>query len=237
VSKAVALESIQKHNVVDVIYEQMKQNIQDGLWEPGCKLPSEAELTATFQVSRVSVRSAVQKLRDLGVVVTHQGKGTYVTREVARYGSFSDNQPILHLSQEEFDDMRVFRQTVEFKCMELAVQNATDEDVKVLESALNRMLVSKDDYKKYSLADYDFHLAIVKASHNKVFIHVMESLKGIYVHYLEELNRVLGITLESVEAHIKVFMALKNRDASLAAETLNSAMTHNVHAIEDVRHN
>ena len=57
------------------------------------------------------------------------------------------------------------------------------------------------------------------------------------MHYLEELNSVLGITLESVEAHIKVFMALKNRDASLAAETLNSAMTHNVHAIEDVRHN
>jgi GntR family transcriptional regulator, transcriptional repressor for pyruvate dehydrogenase complex len=57
------------------------------------------------------------------------------------------------------------------------------------------------------------------------------------VHYLEELNRVLGITIESVEAHIKVFMALKNRDAALATETLNSAMTHNVHAIEDVRHN
>lgn len=231
-----ALESVQKHNIVDVIYEQMKNNIQNGIWEPGCKLPSEAELTATFQVSRVSVRSAVQKLRDLGVVVTHQGKGTYVTRDVARYGAFNDNQPILHLSEEEFEDMRVFRQTVEFRCMELAVKNANDEDIAELEKALNRMLVNKDDYKKYSLADYDFHLAIVKASHNTIFIHVMESLKGIYVHYLEELNRVLGITLESVEAHIKVFMALKNRDASLATETLNSAMTHNVHAIEDVRH-
>lgn len=231
------LESVQKHNIVDVIYEQMKKNIQDGIWEPGCKLPSEPTLTATFQVSRVSVRSAVQKLRDLGVVVTYHGKGTYVTRDVARYGAFNDNQPILHLSQEEFEHMRVFRQTVEFRCMELAVQNATDDDIKELEKALNRMLVNKDDYKKYSLADYDFHLAIVKASHNSIFIHVMESLKGIYIHYLEELNRVLGITLESVEAHIKVFMALKNRDATLATETLNSAMTHNVHAIEDVRHN
>lgn len=231
------LESVPKHNIVDVIYEQMKKNIQDGIWEPGCKLPSEPTLTATFQVSRVSVRSAVQKLRDLGVVVTHHGKGTYVTRDVARYGAFSDNQPILHLSQEEFEHMRVFRQTVEFRCMELAVQNATDEDIQELEKALNRMLVNKDDYKKYSQADFDFHLAIVKASHNSIFIHVMESLKGIYVHYLEELNRVLGITLESVEAHIKVFMALKNRDATLATETLNSAMTHNVHAIEDVRHN
>ncbi|GME43232.1 MULTISPECIES: FadR/GntR family transcriptional regulator [Pantoea] len=230
------LESVQKNNIVDVIYEQMKKNIQEGIWEPGCKLPSEPALTATFQVSRVSVRSAVQKLRDLGVVVTHHGKGTYVTRNVARYDTFNDNQPILHLSQEEFDHMRVFRQTVEFCCMELAVKNANDDDLNELETALNRMLVNKDDYKKYSLADYDFHLAIVKASHNSIFIHVMQSLKGIYIHYLEELNRVLGITLESIEAHIKVYMALKNRDATLATETLNSAMAHNVRAIQDVRH-
>lgn len=228
----VGIESVQKQNVVDVIYQQMKRHIQDGTWEPGCKLPSEAELTQTFQVSRVSVRSAVQKLRDLGVVVTHQGKGTYVTR----YDLFSDNQPILHLSREELDDMYVFRQTVEFSCMALAVENATEDDIKELEQALNRMLVNKDNYKKYSQADFDFHLAIVKASHNKIFIHVMESLKGIYIHYLEELNRVLGITLESVEAHIQVFMALKNRDAQAATETLNAAMAHNVQAIEDARH-
>lgn len=233
---AVGIESVQKQNVVDVIYQQMKKHIQDGTWESGCKLPSEAELTQTFQVSRVSVRSAVQKLRDLGVVVTHQGKGTYVTRDVARYDVFSDNQPILHLSREEFDDMYVFRQTVEFRCMALAVKNATEDNIKELEQALNRMLVNKDDYKKYSQADFDFHLAIVKASHNKIFIHVMESLKGIYIHYLEELNRVLGITLESVEAHIKVFMALKNRDAQAATETLNAAMTHNVQALEGARH-
>ncbi|NIY49899.1 FCD domain-containing protein [Cedecea colo] len=229
------LESVQKHNVVNVIYQQMKKNIQDGVWEPGCKLPSEAELVATFSVSRVSVRSAVQKLRDLGVVVTHQGKGTYVTRDVARFGEFSDNQPVLHLSQEEFEDMRVFRQTVEFRCMALAVEKATDADISRLEQALNRMLVTKDDYKKYSQADYDFHLAIVKASHNKVFIHVMESLKNIYIHYLQELNRVLGVTLESVEAHIKVYMALKNRDAATASETLNKAMAHNVDVIEESR--
>ena len=44
------LESVQKHNVVNLIYQQMKQNIQDGVWEPGCKLPSEAELTSTINV-------------------------------------------------------------------------------------------------------------------------------------------------------------------------------------------
>lgn len=223
-------------NTVNVVYEQMKRNILEGLWPPGSKLPSESELIATFDVSRVSVRSAVQRLRGLGIVVTHQGKGTFVIKDLEQHGHLNDNQPIMHLSQEEFEDMRVFRQAVEFRCMELAVVNATDDDIALLEAALNRMLVNKDDYKRYSQADFDFHYAIVKASHNKIFIHAMDSIRHIYLYYLEELNRVLGVTLESVNAHIQVYMAIKNHDAVAAAATLNEAMASNVDAINEARH-
>lgn len=221
-------------NTVNAVYEHMKSNIQDGSWPPGSKLPSESELIAAFQVSRVSVRSAVQRLRGLGIVVSHQGKGTFVIDDLAAHGLLSD-QPILHLSQAEFEDMRVFRETVEFRCMQLAVENATREDIDLLEAALNRMLVNKDDYKRYSQADFDFHYAIVKASHNKIFIHAMDSIRHLYLYYLEELNRVLGITLESVNAHIQVYMAIKNQDAEAAARTLNEAMASNVDAINEAR--
>ncbi|SDI42351.1 DNA-binding transcriptional regulator, FadR family [Pseudomonas flavescens] len=217
-------------NTVNNVYQQMKRNIQDGRWAPGSKLPSESELIASFQVSRVSVRSAVQRLRGLGIVMTQQGKGTFVIEDLDQRG-FNDNQPIMHLSQAEFEDMRVFRQTVEFRCMDLAVENATVEDIALIEAALNRMLVNRDDYKRYSQADFDFHYAIVKASHNKIFIHAMDSIRHIYLYYLEELNRVLGITLESVNAHINVYMAIKNHDAVAAAETLNQAMASNVAAM------
>lgn len=222
-------------NTVNAVYEQMKRNIQDGSWPPGSKLPSESELMAAFEVSRVSVRSAVQRLRGLGIVVSHQGKGTFVIKDLAAHGLLSD-QPILHLSQAEFEDMRVFRQTVEFRCMELAVENATGDDIGLLEAALNRMLVNKDDYKRYSQADFDFHYAIVRASHNKIFIHAMDSIRHLYLYYLEELNRVLGITLESVNAHIQVYMAIKNHDAEAAARTLNEAMASNVNAMNEARH-
>lgn len=60
----------------------------------------------------------------------------------------------------------------------------------------------------------------------------MSSIKDIYYYYLEELNRALGITLESVRAHIKVYMSIKNRDASTAVEVLNEAMSGNIIAIE-----
>ncbi|GAB2937754.1 GntR family transcriptional regulator [Hafnia psychrotolerans] len=230
-----SIQSIQKHNVVNAVYDQIKEKLLDGSWPPGSKLPSEAELTASFNVSRVSIRSAVQRLRDLGIVVTQQGKGSFVSKNINQQTLLNEQQPIMHLSREEFHDMMVFRQTVEFKCMELAVINATAEDITALEQALNRMLVNRDDYKKYSQADFDFHLAIAKASQNKVFYNVMNSIKDIYYYYLEELNRALGITLESVEAHIKVFMAIKNRDSSTAVAVLNDAMSDNVTAIEKLK--
>lgn len=230
------IKSIKKQNVVDIVYEQMKTNILDGVWSAGTKLPSEPELATSFDVSRVSIRSAVQKLRDLGVAVTYQGKGTFISEEFSPNLLLRDNAaPIMHLSKEEFLDMMVFRQTVEFKCMELAVQNATEEDIKALEQALSNMLMNKDNYKKYSEADFEFHLAIVKASQNSVFYNVMCSIKDIYYYYLEELNRVLGITLESVDAHLKVFLAIKNRDASTAMTVLNAAMADNSEAINRLR--
>ncbi|EHY6474387.1 FadR family transcriptional regulator, partial [Salmonella enterica subsp. enterica serovar Agona] len=56
-----SIKSIQKQNVVNEIYDQISSKLLDGSWAPGSRLPSEAELTASFNVSRVSVRSAVQR--------------------------------------------------------------------------------------------------------------------------------------------------------------------------------
>lgn len=176
------------------------------------------------------MRSAVQRFRDLGIVVTRQGSGSYVSDHFTPRMLSNDPRPIMHLSREEFHDMMIFRQTVE-----LAVTHATDEDILQPEQALNNMLINKGDYKKYSEADYAFHLAIVRASHKSVFYNVMNSIKDIYYYYLEELNRALGITLESVEAHIKVYMSIKNRDASTAVKVLNEAMSENVTAIDKIK--
>lgn len=229
-----SIKSVQKQNVVNEVFEQIRQKLIAGDWAPGSRLPSEQVLCSTLNVSRVSVRSAVQRLRDLGVVITRQGSGSYISEDFTPQTLNNRLHPVMNLSKEEFHDMMVFRQTVEFKCMELAVIHATPEDILDLEQALNRMLVNKNDYKKYSEADFDFHLAIAKASQNKVFYNVMLSIKESYYYYLEELNRALGITIESVDTHIKVYLAMKNRDASLAVQVLGETMAENLIAIEKI---
>ncbi|MEH7307846.1 FadR/GntR family transcriptional regulator [Neobacillus drentensis] len=227
------LNSIDKQNVVNIVYEQLKENIANGTWAPGSKIPSETELTKSFNVSRVSIRSAIQRLRDLGIVVTYQGKGTFVSENIGKNG-INDFGIIIHLSEEEFLDMMVFRQTIEYKCLELAVEKATNEDIKNIEEALNQMIRYRDDYKKYSVADFNFHLEIAKASKNQVFVKVIDSIRDIYYKYLEELNRVIGVTLESIEVHLQIFRSIQNRDADTAKKLLSNAMKDNIESIKKI---
>ncbi|WP_248930604.1 FadR/GntR family transcriptional regulator [Paenibacillus hamazuiensis] len=222
-----SIKSIQKNNIVNSVFEQMNEHIRSGKWKVGSKIPSESKLCEMFQVSRVSVRSAIQKLRDMGVVVTHQGRGTFVS-EMLNDFHFMDSGPIMHLSEKEFLDMLVFRQTVEFKSMELAAQNATEDDFKEIENILNVMINNRNNYKKYTEADFEFHLAIAKASKNEVFHKVTKGIKELYIFYLGELNRVFGVTIESIEVHINLYRLLQKRDSAAAQQILKEAMEDNI---------
>ena len=66
------------------LYEQIASTLQEeierGTYEPSGKLPSEAELSERFAVSRVTVRLALGKLTDAHVVERKQGKGTFATQ-------------------------------------------------------------------------------------------------------------------------------------------------------------
>ena len=62
-------------------YTRVKQHLKDGLasgvWAPGALMPSEAELVATFGVSRMTVNRALRELQAEGLVQRTQGVGTF----------------------------------------------------------------------------------------------------------------------------------------------------------------
>ena len=62
-----------------VIAEALRARVGDGTLAPGRLLPSEAELGAEFDASRVTVRRALELLRDEGLVDARQGFGWFVS--------------------------------------------------------------------------------------------------------------------------------------------------------------
>ena len=60
------------------IMEQIRHRIALGDWPPGQELPSIRALAASTQVSVITVKRAYLELEREGVIVTRQGKGSFV---------------------------------------------------------------------------------------------------------------------------------------------------------------
>ncbi len=68
----------------ELIIKDIKQGINSGKYLPGQKIPSENELAKKFGASRQTVRKAIRKLADEGLVYAQHGCGTFVAQRVIK---------------------------------------------------------------------------------------------------------------------------------------------------------
>ena len=77
------VEAIQKDSPLPLYFqlkELLRQEIESGHWQPGQRIPSEAELCQAFDISRSVVRQALRELEYQGLLYREQGKGTFVAQ-------------------------------------------------------------------------------------------------------------------------------------------------------------
>ena len=79
---------LDKHSSIPLyaqLREQIVEYIQDGVYAPGDKIPSEMEYCRELDLSRPTVRQAISELVADGVLVIEKGKGTFVAEEPERF--------------------------------------------------------------------------------------------------------------------------------------------------------
>jgi GntR family transcriptional regulator len=74
------------------IKDALRERILDGRYAPHDRMPSEAELTASFGVSRITVRQALSHLQNEGLIFRIHGKGTYVSQPPKAYQDLAQLQ-------------------------------------------------------------------------------------------------------------------------------------------------
>lgn len=111
------------------LYFQVKRSLSDqilsGRLPAGEQIPSESALTASFRVSRVVVRQALQLLEDEGLIYRVRGKGTFVTDDV-------DKDRIPRLSG-YLEDLINIGLAMEVKVLEFGLRKATADLVPILD--------------------------------------------------------------------------------------------------------
>ncbi len=177
VEKRMAYQRVKQPKISDVIVERMEEMILEGTLKPGQKLPPERELAKQFEVSRPSLREAVQKLAAKGLLVSRQGGGTYVSDDLG--GSFMD--PLLELFKthpEAQYDLLEFRHALEGVTAYYAALRSTSADKEAIKASyeLLQSFHENKEFEKEVAADVDFHLTIAASTHNMVLLHMMRAL-------------------------------------------------------------
>lgn len=209
--------SIRPTKVSDEIVSQVKRLIIDGKLKPGDRLPPERELIKQFGVSRPSLREALNALVTMGFLEIRQAKRTFV-RSVASKLIEDPLALVLKADTQKIFDLIEVRKAIETWAAYQAARKASKEDLQQLDTIISEMQKAFEEGRSWEKQDADFHLAIAKATHNTIHMHIMS---GIYDLLRESMARIY-IDREQVKKlmkhHHQIFVAIKNRSPEKARD-------------------
>lgn len=209
--------------------------ISSGEIKPGQKLPDQYTFSAQLGVSRTCLREALSALSRVGLIEQRPKAGTIVKSAISPYLSEYLTPPLIS-DQQATTELLEARRYIEIDAVELAVKNATSDEVEELEILIDRMTaaVKTKNISDYSESDAALHFAIAKASHNRFIVHTYINLRGIMEQYIREsfvvFPHMLGKTLKY---HSAIARAIKSRDSKRAKTQMKNHIIQTQKIIED----
>ncbi|KMO94606.1 FadR/GntR family transcriptional regulator [Streptomyces roseus] len=203
---------------MEAVFGHLRSAIERGEYVVGDKLPSEAELCRTLEVSRPVLREALRALQAMGLTVSKSGKGTFVVANTVEDPTFGDYAA---------SDLLEVRRHVEIPVAGYAALRRTPEDLDHLRHLLDRM-EHETDTTAWVAMDTVFHLAVAEASRNPVFRRVIEEIRDALARQSTFLNELGGRREQSNCEHRAILEALADGSEHDAVE----AMSHHLLRVE-----
>ena len=209
-----------KQSLPKQISIQIEKAIKDGIFKVGEKIPSEPELVKSFEVSRNTIREAIQSLIQAGVLESRQGNGTYVLTN----DRFEANI-LTRLSSSKISEVHEVRVSLEKEIVKLAALRRTQEDLINIKKALDEKNSIKQNIQENSKADLEFHLCIAKACHNSIFYDLYKSISQYICTSIQERLELTFMEEENISAlHTDLYEAIFSQDTKKAQEIINKIL-------------
>ncbi|MFL2788081.1 MAG: FadR/GntR family transcriptional regulator [Paracoccaceae bacterium] len=199
------------------IAAQLRRDINSGILQRFERLPPERSLSLKFNVSRGTIRAAINKLETEGLVTTKAGSGTYISKKIA-----GENSSVIQNARPlELVDARF---ALEPHICRLAVVHGRKKDFEKLNNLLEEM--EKNYYNPNIFGDTDtsFHRALAESTGNSLLIWMIEQITS--VRNQDEWSRMRHLTLneqiikEYNKQHRRILNAINAREPENAASMM-----------------
>lgn len=221
--------------VSDAVFTRLVDEILSGRWPAEHPAPSERELAIALEVNRHSVREALKRLQQAGLLeITHGGKtivldwrthaGLDMLAALAAAGVVPINKAL--------GDAAVMRRTVGVHAAQLCAQRATDDELTAVATAAAEFPES-GDLNVFRDADLAFWTAVVIGSGNLAYRLGLNTL----VRSADEIGRELFMSVNEEmfidrSAHIELAAAITTRDADSAGKLAHTMLSQLVDLLE-----
>jgi DNA-binding FadR family transcriptional regulator len=186
--KSTLFDAIERpRRLPDEVAQSVMSAITSGALKPGDKLPSEAEMSSNFNVARTVVREAISLLKFDGVVDSRRGVGAFIANREERT-SFRIS-PACFAKRREIIKLLQLRTSVQSGAAALAAELRSDEQMEVIETALQELLDANEKGPDTALearveAELRLYRLITAASENEYFCDVVNMIEVNIQNYL-----------------------------------------------------
>jgi GntR family transcriptional regulator, transcriptional repressor for pyruvate dehydrogenase complex len=201
--------------------------VDQGL-QPGDRLPSVRDLAERFGVSRTVVREAVGALVAKSLLEVRHGSGTTV-RSPSTQSVSQSMILLLQARQATLDYAKVheLRRVLEIEIAGLAAERHTERDLELLEQNLAEMariieagLELQLQRDRYAITDVNFHAALAQATHNELFVVVLDSIADV-MHSVRQISFLVpDAPLHAVRYHRMIFEYVRAGDVQGARQAM-----------------
>ncbi|MFJ7334363.1 FadR/GntR family transcriptional regulator [Streptomyces sp. NPDC101110] len=213
-------EAIVRQSVVDLLEERLRTNILDGTHQPGSLLPPERELAASYGVTRTTLKHALSRLEQAGLLRTRHGVGTRVL-DFLRSGGV-DLLPLLvgqdgRWLSDVFEARRAIGGLIARKA---ASQCSTAQGAR-LRAAVDAVADAPDPAEA-QLAEAEVHRELARTTGNRVYLLLTNTLLNAYLpvrHVMSTPFADPAVAAERIRQVVEPVAKGETEEAGRAAET------------------
>ena len=213
--------SVKPQRLSDEIVLQIREALFAGKLRTGDKLPPERELAEQFETSRPSVREALRRLEQEGLILVKKGVngGIFIAdldhRHVAK--SF---QTLLRLRKISIHHIAEARLIFEPAAARLAAQRATAKDLQELDEVIQKMSHVVTQKMLPRSHDLKFHQLIARAARNPILEALADAMLEVASKAITELHPSVNTLRHVVKRHREVLEAVRSGNGGLAFEAM-----------------
>ena len=214
------LKPVIRTNLADIIIEQIITLIKEKKLKDGEKLFSERKLAERFEVSRVTVREALKRLEQIGLIVS-QARGGFKIRRPSADSLIEPLMGIITFSEEDNKNIIEVRRILEVNSIPLICKSISSKNIEEIYTIIENMEKNINDYDLFSDYDYFFHLKLAQTTNNPVLFGLLTSIRKILREEIKELAKFENNRKNTLKLHKLIIEAIEKKEVEEAKKFTN----------------